>query len=95
MVVVAGGGGMIGVNRRARVRNPAIWPRVTLSSRQKLVFAGGLQPSVIRASATSLIPGWKIELSSSTKWSVVESGKFSALDKNAAISPRVMVSSPQ
>jgi hypothetical protein len=66
-----------------------------LSSGQKLVLAGELQPSVIRASATLLIPGSKIEVLSSTKWSVVESGRFSALDKNAAISPRVMVSSPQ
>lgn len=47
--------------------NAAIWPRVTESVGQKLVFAGGLHPLVIETSAILLIAPSKIEMLSSVK----------------------------
>src|SRR5690606_24203554 len=70
-VLDVGGGGWIGVSPSARVRNEAIWPRVTRSSGQKRSFWGGLQPRVTSAVRSRWMSPWKTELASSVKESRV------------------------
>ncbi len=63
-------------------------PLLTVESGQYRSFFGGLQPLVMPASASRLMSSSKIEPSSSTKWSFVAGGRFSALLRKAAICPR-------
>src|SRR5690606_20794645 len=53
----------------ARWRNAAIWPRVTGSSGQNSVLAGGLQPRVMPCCASQTISPWK-------RWSSPTSSKL-------------------
>src|SRR5690606_23877359 len=84
-VLDVGGGGWIGVSPSARVRNEAIWPRVTRSSGQNRSFWGGLQPRVTSAAASAWISASKMEPSSSSNLSSLEAGRCRARTRKAAI----------
>lgn len=68
------GGGTIGVNPRALVRNDAIWSRRTGSWGQYRSLLGGLQPAVTPAACRALMSFSNTEPVSSMNWSIGDAG---------------------